>query len=98
MNLRQKCKRLKQENERLKELPAPVSIPVIQQPSTCRIVVLGARRVLGPWAYRVPTEALEKDVTLDLASGLMPYIKFDHYPDENGNLIVEGRLKVVEAN
>lgn len=89
MNLRQKCKKLKQENERLKHMKVPVAryLPPY-------IETLGVRKMVTENELHVPPSYIEKKMAYDMAEALLPYIEFERYPDHNG-LVIQGKIRIV---
>lgn len=95
MNLRQKCKKLKLENEMLKDK----IVPQIRPPFPYRITTLGTRNAVSVSVYdnSIPIDITKRCVVRELANAIYPYVKFEMYHDKIQNIIVyEGRVMVAE--
>ncbi len=96
MNLRQKYKRIKKENERLKKIALPMVRHPVLESRNCKIVALAGENIVRDFEY--DAEAIDyarKCVVRNLSDELMPYIEFEKYLNENGDVVVKGRIKVV---
>ena len=89
MNLRQKCKKLKQENERLRHM----KVPPVARYSPPYIETLGVRKMVTENELRVLPSYIEKEMAYDMAKALLPYIEFERYPDHNG-LVIQGTIRI----
>ena len=96
MNLRQKCKKLKQENERLKMK----TVHVVYKETGFKLTTLVFRKEIPIFMKRdIPEKDLTEYIVRKYAGNLLPYIKFEHIDNPNcGTTIIEGRLKVAEVD
>lgn len=97
MNLRQKCKKLKQENARLKKWMSttPITIPMYREDCYKRQTV-GVTKTLHEYEEFMNREAIKRNMALELAATLYPYMKFDEYTDNHsGRLVIQARLDVI---
>ena len=96
MNLRQTCKKLKQENERLKMK----TVHVVYKETGCKLTTLVFRKEIPIFMKRdIPEKDLTEYIVRKYAGNLLPYIKFEHIDNPNcGTTIIEGRLKVAEVD
>ena len=97
MNLRQKCKKLKRENGRLKK---QMSATLIHRPlyrEDCRkYQKVAVKKILNKHEEEIPLEVIERNMTLELADGLYPYMNFENYRDIlTGYHIVEASVDIV---
>ena len=94
MNLRQKCKKLKQENERLKTR----TVHVVYKEVGCKLTTIVVRREIPIFMrHEIPEKDLMEYIAREFAGNLLPYIKFEHIDNPNrGTTIIEGRIKVAE--
>lgn len=100
MNLRQKYKRLKKENERLQKYipgyPSPM-IPVDRY----QIVTLAARQELDP-EYETLNyyQDLMKDALFEkITDGVRKFVRTEQYRDmTTGRMVIEGRVKVCKPD
>ena len=97
MNLRQKCKKLKQENERLKKwMPTtPITQPLYRE--DCRkCQKVAVRKILHEREEEIPLEVIKHNMALKLADGLYPYMNFENYRDiPTGHYVVEASLDII---
>lgn len=94
MNLRQKCKKLKQENAQLKKWMSttPITIPIYREDCYKRQTV-GVTKIYEEFMNR---EAIKRNMALELAATLYPYMKFNEYTDNHsGRLVIQARLDVI---
>ena len=94
MNLRQKCKKLKQENERLKTR----TVHVVYKEVGCKLTTIVVRTEIPIFMrHEIPEKDLMEYIAREFAGNLLPYIKFEHIDNPNcGTTIIEGRMKVAE--
>lgn len=93
MNLRQKCKKLKLENEMLKDKIVPQICP----PFPYRITTLGTSNAVSVYDNSIPIDIMKRCAVRELADAIYPYVKFEMHHDEFQNIIVcEGRVMVAE--
>lgn len=93
MNLRQKCKKLKLENEMLKDK----IVPQIYTPLPYRIITLGTSYAVNVYDNSIPIDIMKRCAVRELADAIYPYVKFEMHHDEVQNTIVcEGRVMVAE--
>lgn len=93
MNLRQKCKKLKLENEMLKDKIVPQICP----PFPYRITTLGTSNAVSVYDNSIPIDIMKRCAVRELADAIYPYVKFEMHHDEFQNTIVcEGRVMVAE--
>lgn len=94
MNLRQKCKKLKQENERLKTR----TVHIVYKEVGCKLTTIVVRREIPIFMrHEIPEKDLMEYIAREFAGNLLPYIKFEHIDNPNcGTTIIEGRMKVAE--
>lgn len=95
MNLRQKCKKLKLENEMLKEKIVP---PQICPTFPYRITTLGTSNAVSVYDNPLPIDIVKRCVVRELADAIYPYVKFEMHHDKIQNTIIvyEGRVMVAE--
>lgn len=94
MNLRQKCKKLKLENEMLKEKIVP---PQICPTFPYRITTLGTSYAVSVYDSFIPIDLVKKRAVRELANAIYPYVKFEMHHDKIQDTIVcEGRVMVAE--
>lgn len=93
MNLRQKCKKLKLENEMLKDK----IVPQICTQFPYRITTLGTSNAVSVYDNSIPIDIMKRCAVRELADAIYPYVKFEMHHDETQNTIVcEGRVTVAE--
>lgn len=93
MNLRQKCKKLKLENEMLKDKIVPQICP----PFPYRITTLGTSYAVSVYDNSIPIDIMKRCAVRELADAIYPYVEFEMHHDEFQNTIVcEGRVMVAE--
>lgn len=93
MNLRQKCKKLKLENEMLKDKNVPQICPTFPY----RITTLGTSNAVSVYDNSIPIDIMKRCAVRELADAIYPYVKFEMHHDEIQNTIVcEGRVMVAE--
>lgn len=99
MNLRQKYKRIKKENERLKKIVRPMVRQPILESRECKILTLAGENIVHDFEYDAEAiDYAQKCVVRNLSDKLMPYIEFEKYFNENGDVAVKGQIKVVLHN
>ena len=93
MNLRQKCKKLKLENEMLKDK----IVPQIYLSFPYRITTLGTSNAVSVYDNSIPIDIMKRCAVRELADAIYPYVEFEIHHDEFQNTIVcEGRVMVAE--
>lgn len=71
MNLRQKCKKLKQENERLKTR----TVHVVYKEVGCKLTTIVVRREIPIFMrHEIPEKDLMEYIAREFAGNLLPYI------------------------
>ena len=96
MNLRQKYKRIKKENERMKNIALPMVRQPVLESRDCKIVTLAGENIVRDFEYDAEAiDHAQKCVVRNLSDELMRYIEFEKYFNENGDVVVKGRIKVV---
>lgn len=99
MNLRQKYKRIKKENERLKNIALPMVRQPVLESRYCKIVTLAGENIVRDFKYDAEAiDHAQKCVVRNLSDELMRYIEFEKYFNENGDIAVKGQIKVVLHN
>lgn len=99
MNLRQKYKRIKKENERLKKIVRPMVRQPILESRECKILTLARENIVRDFKYGTAAiDYARKSVAQNLSDELIPYIEFEKYFNENGDVAVKGQIKVVLHN
>lgn len=75
MNLRQKCKRLKKENDRLKDRPV---VPILEI-DRCDVKRIGVSRKISLFDLEMPgvLEFVKSNMAHELGESLLPYMEFD---------------------
>lgn len=100
MNLRQKCKKLKKENERLQKYIPGFPSPMIHVDHP-QVITLAARKELDP-EYEDLKDYLDlmKDYLLDdITDGVRKFVRTEQYRDmTTGRIVIEGRVKVCEPD
>lgn len=100
MNLRQKCKKLKKENERLQKYIPGYPSPIMSV-DHYQIVTLAARKELDP-KYETLNyyQDLMKNYLLeDITDGVRKFVRTEQYRDTTtGRMVIEGRVKVCEPD
>lgn len=100
MNLRQKCKKLKKENELLQKYIPGHPSPMIHVDHH-QIVTLAARKELDPEYETLDyyRNLMESDLLEDIANGVRPHIKIIEYRDMvTGRKVIEGRAQVIKPD
>lgn len=96
MNLRQKYKRIKKENERLKNITHPMVQQPILESRNCKIVVLAGENIVRDFKYDAAAiDYAKKSVAQNLSDELIPYMEFEKYLNKNGDVVVKGWIKVI---
>lgn len=97
MNLRQKCKKLKQENERLKKWMPTTSITLPLYRDDCyKRQKVTVRKILHEREEEIPLEVIKHNMALELADGLYPYMNFENYRDiPIDYYVVEASLDII---
>ncbi len=96
MNLRQKYKRIKKENERLKKIVRPMVRQPILESRECKILTLAGENIVRDFEYDAEAiDYAQKCVVRNLSDELIPYMEFKKYLNENGDVVVKGWIKVI---
>lgn len=65
----------------------------------CKILTLAGENIVCDFEYDAETiDYAQKCVVRNLPDELMPYIEFEKYFNENGDVAVKGQIKVVLHN
>ena len=90
MNLRQKYKRIKKENERLKKIVRPMVRQPILESREYKILTLAGENIVRDFEYDAEAiDYAQKCVVRNLSDELIPYL------NENGDVVVKGWIKVI---
>lgn len=97
MKLRLKCKKLKQENERLKNwLPTTPNDWSRFRKERYKHQKLTARKMIPEYEETIPLDDVKRNMVLELADSLYPYINFEDYIDvSTGCRVVMASLNII---
>lgn len=100
MNLRQKCKKLKKENERLQKYIPGYPSPIMSV-DHYQIVTLVARKELNPKyeTLNYYRDLMKSYLLEDVTDDVKKFVRTEQYRDMNtGRMVIEGRVKVCEPD
>ena len=101
MNLRQKCKKLKKENERLQKYIPGYPSPIVHVDHYQMVTLMGKRKMLAKeWCdLELYREEIIDSMYGDFVESIKPYVKLKQYRDmTDGRVVIEGRVKVCKQN